>query len=58
MMLDMHSEMLLNEYREKLPIYEKMKTVVLGLLRTYLDEKHIIVSGLEARVKSDQSFTP
>lgn len=57
MMLDMHSEMLLNEYREKLPIYEKMKTVILGLLRTYLDEKHIIVSGLEARVKSEQSLT-
>ena len=56
MMLDMHSEMILNEYREKLPIYEKMKTVVLGLLRTYLDEKHIIVSGLEARVKSEQSL--
>ena len=56
MMLDMHSEMILNEYREKLPVYEKMKTVVLGLLRTCLDENHIIVSGLEARVKTEQSL--
>jgi hypothetical protein len=32
MKLDMHCEMLLNEYHEKLPIYEKMKTVVLDLL--------------------------
>ena len=56
MMLDMHSEMILNEYREKLPIYEKMKTVVLHLLRTCLDENHVIVSGLEARVKSESSL--
>ena len=56
MMLDMQSEMILNEYREKLPIYEKMKTVILQLLRTYLDENHVIVSGLEARVKSEQSL--
>ena len=56
MMLDMHSEMILNEYREKLPVYEKMKTVILGLLRTCLDENHVIVSGLEARVKTEQSL--
>ena len=56
MMLDMHSEMILNEYREKLPIYEKMKTVILRLLRTCLDENHVIVSGLEARVKSEPSL--
>ena len=56
MKLDMHSEMILNEYREKLPVYEKMKTVILGLLRTCLDENHVIVSGLEARVKTEQSL--
>ena len=56
MNLDMHSEMILDEYREKLPIYEKMKTVILRLLRTCLDENRIIVSGLEARVKSEQSL--
>ena len=56
MKLDMHSEMILDEYREKLPVYEKMKTIILSLLRTCLDEKHIIVSGLEARVKTEQSL--
>ncbi len=56
MNLDMHSEMILDEYREKLPIYEKMKVVILRLLRTCLDENRIIVSGLEARVKSEQSL--
>lgn len=56
MKLDMHCEMILNEYREKLPVFEKMKSVVLDLLRTCLIEKGILVSGLEARVKSEQSL--
>lgn len=56
MKLDMHCEMLLNEYHEKLPIYEKMKTVVLDLLRSCLDKNNILVSGIEARVKSEQSL--
>ncbi len=55
--LDMNSEMILDEYREKLPVFERMKTVVLDLLRTCLDENNIIVSGLEARVKTEQSLT-
>lgn len=56
MKLDLHCEMILEEYREKLPIYEKMHAVVLNLLRTCLDKNHIDVSGLEARVKSEQSL--
>lgn len=56
MKLDMLSEMILDEYREKLPVYEKLKTVILRLLRTCLEENHILVSGLEARVKTEQSL--
>ena len=56
MKLDMKSEMILDEYREKLPIYKQMKTVILNLLRSFLDENHILVSGLEARVKTEQSL--
>ena len=56
MKLDMHCEMILNEYREKLPAFEKMKGVVLELLSTCLKEKGILVSGLEARVKTEQSL--
>ena len=56
MKLDMHCEMILREYQEKLPIYKKMETVVLDLLRTCLEENHILVSGLEARVKSERSL--
>ena len=56
MKLDMHCEMILDEYREKLPVYEKMKSVVLNLLGACLKEKGILVSGLEARVKTEQSL--
>ena len=56
MKLDMLSEMILDEYREKLPVYEKLKTVSLRLLHTCLEENHILVSGLEARVKTEQSL--
>ena len=56
MKLDVHCEMLLSEYHEKLPIYEKMKNVVLDLLRNCLDKNNILVSGLEARVKAEQSL--
>lgn len=56
MKLDLHCEMILEEYREKLPVYEKMKTIVLNLLRSCLDKNHVIVSGLETRIKSEQSL--
>ena len=56
MKLDIHCEMILDEYREKLPVYEKMKPVVLNLLRTCLNNNRIIVSGLEARVKTEKSL--
>ena len=56
MKLDMQCEMILDEYREKLPVFNDMMTIVLRLLRTCLDENHIIVSGLEGRVKTEQSL--
>lgn len=57
MKLDQHSEMLLDEYRAKLPVFERLQTVVTNKLRECLDENHIIVSGLESRVKTEASLT-
>ena len=53
---DAHIEMILDEYHAKLPIYEKMKSVVLERMRACLDENNIIVAGLEARVKTEKSL--
>lgn len=56
MKLDMHCEMILDEYRERIPVAEKMKTFVLERLRRCLDENHIVVAGLEARIKEENSL--
>ena len=56
MKLDMHSEMILEEYHAKLPLFEEMKTVVLEAIRTCLDENHIYLAGLESRIKSEKSL--
>ena len=57
MKLDMHCEMILDEYREKLPVFEKLKEIVMDSVRNCLDENHIVVSGLDSRIKSEQSLT-
>ena len=56
MKLDMHSEMILDEYREKKPVFEKLKSVVLERLRASIDENHLFVAGLEGRVKTETSL--
>lgn len=56
MKLDVHCEMLLSEYHEKLPIYEKMKTVVLDLLRNCLDKNNILVSGLKPASRRSKAW--
>ena len=57
MKLDMHCEMILDEYRERMPVFEKIKSLVLERLRACLDENGIIVAGLEARIKTEKSLT-
>ena len=53
----MHSEMILEEYRSQLPVFERLQEVVLNQLRRCLDDHNILVSGLEARVKTEKSLT-
>ena len=48
MKLDMHCEMILDEYRERLPLFERIKDLILERLRTCLDENHIIVDSKHA----------
>ena len=57
MKLDMHCEMILDEYREKLPVFKKLKEVVMDLVRNCLNENNILVSGLDSRIKSEKSLT-
>ena len=57
MKLDMHCEMLLDAFRAELPLLERMKNIVLERLRNCLDDNHIIVAGMEARIKTEKSLT-
>lgn len=56
MKLDMHCEMMLEAYHAEMPLFEKIQSVVLEHLRNCLNENHIIVSGLESRIKTEESL--
>lgn len=53
----MHCEMILDEYRESLPILERLKKTVLESLSQRLKDNNILVTALEARIKTEKSLT-
>ena len=55
-MMDLHTEMILEEYREARPVFEKMQTEVLQILRDTLNKNGIIVTAIEARIKTEESL--
>jgi len=57
MKLDMHGEMILDQYRDNLPVYNKIKDLVLDTLRKCLADNSIMIAGLEGRVKTEKSLT-
>ena len=56
MKLDMHCEMILDEYRDRLPILNKQKDVVLDILKRTLKENNMVVTAIEGRVKTEKSL--
>lgn len=54
--LDLHCQMILEEYRELIPTLEKQKEDVLRILKEALDRNGIIVTAIEARVKTEESL--
>lgn len=57
MKLDLHCEMILEEYREQLPVFKKLESVVVDLVKNCLFENNIVVSGVNSRVKTEKSLT-
>jgi len=53
---DPHTQELLEQYRQLLPIYGQMAEMILEKLKTFFDEAGIIVAALEHRVKSEDSL--
>jgi ppGpp synthetase/RelA/SpoT-type nucleotidyltranferase len=56
MKLDMHCEMILDEYRDRLPVLSKLKEVVLDILKRTLKENNMVVTAIEGRVKTENSL--
>lgn len=54
--IDAHSEELLRQYQEQLPIYERMETVAYDCLRHTLRKQGIYVTSIEHRVKERKSL--
>ncbi len=54
--LDLHCELILEEYRSVLPVLERMKTLVLAALREALSRNGLEVTTVEARVKTEASL--
>ena len=56
MKLDMHCEMILDEYRDRLPVLNTIKEVVLDMLRRTLKDNNMVVTAIEGRVKTEKSL--
>lgn len=56
MNLDLHSEMILDEYREKRPLFERLQTVVDGEIRRIVADNHLYVTAMESRIKKEKSL--
>lgn len=54
--LDLHGTIILEDYRENLHTFNKMKEVVLKALTECLTRSNIVVSGIEGRVKTESSL--
>ena len=54
--LDLHCSMILEDYREKKPMFNRLRKAVLEQLDHCISGNRLIVSGLEARVKEEKSL--
>ena len=53
--LDLHCQMILDEYRENLETFNIAKDIVVSTLKRCLSENNILVTAVEARVKKEKS---
>lgn len=54
--LDLHCTMILEEYRENLPVFEKMQEIVRGELEKQIASKGIYINAMESRIKTEKSL--
>ena len=54
--LNLHSQELLDQFRQNLPVYKKMEQVVVQTIQQIISEQGIPLSGIEHRVKAEKSL--
>ena len=54
--LDLHGEMLMQQYHERIPVYERLSHLADEALRNVLDAQHVKVTAMEHRIKTDPSL--
>ena len=54
--LDLHCTMILEEYRETLPVYQKMQQIVTDSLRECISANGIYLNAIESRIKTEKSL--
>ena len=54
--MDAHNEMLVDQFEERIPVFEKIREFALERIEKGLKEQNITVAGVEGRVKKLDSF--
>ncbi len=54
--MDAHCEKILNQYRQRLPKLEALRDKILSIIQNVLNKNNIMVTVLEARVKTEKSL--
>ena len=54
--MDLHSEFILEEFREAKPVYEEMQGKVTRILKEALERNGLIVTAIETRIKTEESL--
>ena len=54
--LDMHGEMLMEQYHERIAVYERLSHLADEALRNALDAQHVKVTAMEHRIKTETSL--
>ena len=54
--LDLHGEMLMEQYHERITVYERLSHLADEALRNALDAQHVKVTAMEHRIKTESSL--
>lgn len=54
--MDLKYEMMLDEFKGKIALFEKMREIVLGKIEDFIKQKGFLIEALESRVKAPQSL--